>query len=68
MANFAIITGNTVSNVIVADTLADAQAASPDYALVVEDPTNTVGITWVYDGNKFIAPVIAAPAIQGVNN
>lgn len=65
---FAIIYGNSVNNVIVADNLADAQEAVPAHATVVEDSTNTVALGWTYDGSKLIAPVITEPATQGVNN
>ena len=54
MANFAIIFGNQVTNVIIADNLVDAQEASPDHATVVE--TTEAGVGWSYDGSVFTAP------------
>jgi hypothetical protein len=59
MAKFAVIFNGLITNTIIADTLADAQEASPAHATVVEDTTNTVGIGWTYDGTNFVAP--AAP-------
>lgn len=65
MANFAVIFNNSVQNVIVADTLADAQAVSSPHALIVEDTDNTVGIGFTYDGTTFTAPVfVTIPALQ----
>ena len=55
MANFAIIYNGSVSNMIVADSLADAQEAHPGVT-VVEDPTTMVGIGWTYDGTVFTPP------------
>ena len=53
MANFAIIMGNTVTNIIVADTLLDAQDAHPEHLTVVEDKNQTAIIGSIYDGVSF---------------
>ena len=69
MANFAIIIGNVVSNVIVADTEEDAKIVSPSFATVVDVTDQPVYVGLAYDGKDFIYPeVIPAPlpsATQG---
>ena len=55
MANFAVISGDIVSNVIVADTIENAQIAT--HSVCIEIPENSsagIGDTW--DGTKFIKP------------
>jgi hypothetical protein len=59
MATFAMMSGNTVSNVIVAE---DKEQAENDLgvSLIEYTPENPAGIGWVYDEatNKFTAPVV----------
>jgi hypothetical protein len=56
MATFAVIENGTVKNVIVADSLENAQSAGP---MVVEyTPEKPAGIGWTWDGENFIPPVI----------
>lgn len=57
MKKFAILAGNYVQNVIVADTLEIAQAVSTPDALVIECG-DTAGIGWTWDGEKFIPPLV----------
>jgi len=58
MATFAVMSGNTVSNVIVAD---DKEQAEKDLGvtLIEYTPENSAGIGWTYDGTtgKFMVPV-----------
>jgi len=55
MATYAVISGNTVTNVIVADTQAYAELATG--ATCVEyTNANPAGIGWTYDGTTFTAP------------
>ena len=56
MATFAIIENNTVTNVIVADTQADAELATGATCVEYTD-ANPAGIGWTYDGTTFTAPV-----------
>ena len=56
MATFAIIENNTVTNVIVADTQADAELATGTTCVEYTD-ANPAGIGWTYDGTTFTAPV-----------
>lgn len=53
MANFAILVGNTVTNIIVADTLLDAQNAHPEHMDIIEDINGTALIGSVFDGKQF---------------
>ena len=56
MANFAIIEGGVVTNVIVADSLEVAQEVTEKTCAeyTAESPA---GIGWSYDGTTFTAPV-----------
>ena len=55
MATFAVISGNSVSNVIVADTIEDAQLATGETCVEYTE-ANPAGIGWTYDGTTFTAP------------
>jgi hypothetical protein len=57
MATFAIMGGNVVSNVIVADTLEDAQVLGTAIEYTTENPA---GIGWTYDEStgRFTAPIV----------
>jgi hypothetical protein len=55
MATYAVISGNTVSNCIVADTQADAELATGATCVEYTD-ANPAGIGWTYDGTTFTAP------------
>ena len=58
MATFAMMSGNTVSNVIVADDKAATEAAL-NCTLVEFTPENPAGIGWTMDEDgKFHPPVI----------
>ena len=58
MAYFAIISGNMVTQTIVADTVEIAIAVSPKGSSAIEyTDTDVAGIGWSYDGQKFIAPI-----------
>lgn len=48
MATFAVLSGNTVTNVIIADTLDDAQLASGSTCVEYTE-ANPAGIGWTYD-------------------
>ena len=56
MATFAVISGNTVTNCIVANTQADAELATGTTCVEYTD-ANPAGIGWTYDGTTFTAPV-----------
>lgn len=62
MANFALMTGNRVSNVIVADDK-EATEAALNCTLIEITPENPGGIGWTYDPEtgKFVAPVTNEP-------
>jgi uncharacterized protein YbjT (DUF2867 family) len=57
MATFAVMGGNTVSTVIVADSKEEAEAAL-GVSLIEYTPENPAGIGWVYDETtgKFSVP------------
>ena len=52
MANYAVMSGNTVSNVIVTD---DKEQGEKDLRCTLIEITQG-GIGWIYDGEKFIDP------------
>jgi hypothetical protein len=58
MGTYAALSGNTVSNVIMADSIENAQAASGT-TCVEYTPDNPAGIGWTYDETTgtFSAPV-----------
>lgn len=57
MANFAVLAGNTVSNVIVADTLEIAELVTGSTCVEYTDD-NPAGIGWTYADGVFTAPVV----------
>ena len=57
MANFAVLSGGTVSNVIVADTKEIAEYITGTTCIEYNE-TNPAGIGWTYDGTTFTAPKI----------
>jgi hypothetical protein len=59
MANFAIVTNNSVINIIVADDEATALAVFPQGAIAVEcQPSDLVAQGWTYDGTKLVSPIV----------
>ena len=64
MANFAVITGTTVSNIIVADSLEIAEEVTGSVCVEYTDE-NLAGIGWAYDSDTgtFIAPGITTPDV-----
>lgn len=60
MAKFAVMSGNVVTNVIVADTLEEASVLGTCIEFTDEGPA---GIGWVYDEatGTFSAPVLETP-------
>ena len=57
MANYAVLSGSSVINVIVADDLESAELATKSTCVEYTDKS-PAGIGWTYDGKKFIAPVV----------
>ena len=57
MATFAVINGNTVENVIVADTKEIAEEVTSKTCIEYTE-ANPACIGWTWDGTNFIAPVI----------
>ena len=57
MATYAVISGDTVTNVIVADTQADAELVTGATCVEYTD-SNPAGIGWTWDGTTFTAPVV----------
>lgn len=57
MANYAMMSGNSVSNIIVADDK-EATEAALNCVLIEITPDNPAGMGWTYDSetNTFIAP------------
>ena len=59
MATYAMMSGNTVSNVIVADDK-EATEAALNCTLIEYTPENPAGIGWTYDETTgtFTAPIV----------
>ena len=62
MATFAMMSGNSVINVIIADDK-EATEAALNCKLIEYTPENPAGIGWTYDEStgKFSAPVVEEP-------
>jgi hypothetical protein len=58
MANYAVIKGNIVDNVVVADSLEVAEMVTGLPCVEYEHAIGAPGIGWSYDGNTFTAPVV----------
>jgi hypothetical protein len=56
MATFAVLENGTVKNIIVADTLEDAQPAGPTVVEYTAEKPAYIGWTW--DGENFLPPVV----------
>jgi hypothetical protein len=65
MANYAMMSGNSVSNIIVADDK-EATEAALNCTLIEITPENPSGIGWTYDPETgtFVAPVVEEPAVE----
>lgn len=61
MATFAILTGNTATNVILAESLEEASVLGTAIEYTQENPA---GIGWIYDSgtNTFSVPVMEEPS------
>jgi len=57
MATFAMMSGNSVSNIIVADNKEETEKAL-NCVLIEFTTENPAGIGWTWDGSKFIEPII----------
>ena len=55
MANYAVMNGNTVSNVIVTN---DKEQSEKDLNCTLIEITTEGGIGWNWDGTKFIDPSV----------
>ena len=55
MAIFAVVSGNSVTNVIVADDKEETEKAL-NVTLIEITSANPAGIGWTYDGEKFNQP------------
>ena len=57
MAIYAVLSGDSVANVIVADTKETAEYITGT-TCIEYDETNPAGIGWTWDGTTFTAPEI----------
>jgi hypothetical protein len=64
MKTFAVLSGSSVINIIVATTKKNAELATNSECAEYTDE-NPAGIGWSYDGEKFIAPI---PVIEEIEN
>jgi hypothetical protein len=54
---FAVLNGNVVTNVIIAESKEIAEEAT-GLTCVEYTQENPAGIGWTYDGEKFVSPVV----------
>jgi len=57
MATFAVISGDQISNIIVADNKDEAEQAL-GVTLIEYTPENPAGIGWTYQDGQFIPPPV----------
>lgn len=57
MTNFAVISGNAIMNIIVADTKEIAEAVT-NLTCVEYTTENPAGIGWIYNGSTFEQPEV----------
>ena len=60
MANFAVLSGNTVMNIITADSLEIAESVT-GLTCIEYTNENPAGIGWTYNGSTFEEPLIEVP-------
>jgi len=67
MATFAILSGNIVNTVIVADTVENARLATGNAICIEYTEENPAGIGFTYDEatQKFVAPIIPEQTSTG---
>jgi hypothetical protein len=67
VATFAVMSGDTVSTVIVADNKEQCEAEL-GVVLIEYTPQNPAGIGWIYDEatGTFTAPVVVEPVVEEV--
>lgn len=58
MSLFAIMSGNTVNNIIIANSLEEAEVLGNAIEYTEENPA---GIGWIWDGTNFINPSEETP-------
>lgn len=65
MPTFAMMSGNTVDNIIMADDK-EATEAALRCVLIEFTPENPAGIGWSYnpETGTFVAPVVEEPAVE----
>ena len=60
MNNYAVIVGNLVTNIIVADSKEIAEEVT-NATCIEYDETSPVGIGWTYDGTALTPPIMNPP-------
>lgn len=63
MANFAVIENNIVVNVIVAESLEDAENAT-NLTCIEYTNDSLAGIGWTYNGSTFEQPILTEEALS----
>jgi hypothetical protein len=61
MANFAVLSGTSIANLIVAETKEDAELVTQSECIEYTDE-NPASIGWTYADGVFTAPVVETPA------
>jgi hypothetical protein len=62
MAHYAILNeDNMVATIVAADSIDGVEFVFPNYKTVCSTPENPATVGWIYDGDKFISPVVEEP-------
>lgn len=64
MKRFAVILGNIVSNIIVAETKEDAESVVSNCVEITEDIETSIGWTYDVETKLFSAPVVEESVIE----
>ena len=57
MSRFAVIEGRTVQNVIVCESLEDAETATKRTCVAIEQVPGGPGLGWRYENGEFLPPI-----------
>ena len=63
MAIFAVTSGDSITNMIIADSKEIAEQVTKNVC-IEHTPENPISQNWVWNGTKFIAPIMEEPNAQ----
>jgi hypothetical protein len=64
MSRFAVINGGIVQNVIVCESLEDAETLTGTTCVAIEQVPGGPGMGWRYENEEFLPPIEKSPTIE----